>query len=1002
MSTNTVPAKLRQHISLILLVALYAAISFLFSMNIPLSKAPDEYVHFLYTRFLIDNQRPPINLAEQQLAGYKSDQPPLYHALVGVVTAPIDISEPPRFKFSWKPLSRQLIDIVLPRALLIHTEDETWPLKDVFLAWFVGRWVSILLSSSTVIITYLISLEIFPGQRWLALACAATLAFIPRFIFTGSVLSDDNLIGLLMALFLYLVIRLFKHGRPSLVDFSLIGILTGLALSTKYTVLLVPFEFLLITLWLAKRFGWIWNVVLTRLAVFGVTLAIVASFWYGFLIWNFNQIDEHGLIQGILIPIMAGGNDVQESVEVLGTLSGGNSTSETLLSFSEGNFWEWLRFMFTQFWDVPIYGVPQPYPLNLVLGVALLFSIVAAIGWGIRWYRNEPSQRLWLGVLSLHIAAFLPIPLLRYIFFGRIHDTAQARHLLFPAASALAILLVAGTVAVIAERWQKWAGFFIGMLAFCLTLGHLYYYSVGFPPPLPVRTDPSLAAEPDIPLSVEFTDGLVLRGYDWRLTDAPVLELNLYWYVDALPDVDYRTEITLQDSNNLPQLYWLNHPANGRFPTRAWDVGDSVRDTLKIPLAGVSPGEYEVTLRLLDGEDASLQSSQGATVSLFKFTLDRSYSTNEPLLWQNGQPAEKPVYRYRATIPLTGFHDQVVSLVDSAGQSHLPLERSKNLHLFMVDHTWPSGKYQVQVDGQPAELQLRVENFDWNFTPPELDHPVNVDFNNEIRLLGYDLPVGRVKPGEGIPLVLYWQSLGRIKNNYIIFDRLLDSQQQPWGGYDRIPKETYPTNFWVPGEVVSDGFAVPVDANAPDGIYNIVIGLYDETDPAATSLPLFREGQPLESTSVRIGPIKVGGPPADVVLPSAAPQVPMAVDLGNPPVIRLLGYDWVLESNTLHLTLYWESLAPTPIDWSIFAHIRNQANETIAQKDSMAGSGRYPSSLWDVNEKLADTITIELPSAVPTGEYKLTVGLYDLNTGARLPVAGSIDNSVILHEFTID
>ncbi|MCP4710173.1 MAG: hypothetical protein GY869_16240, partial [Planctomycetes bacterium] len=277
-------------------------------------------------------------------------------------------------------------------------------------------------------------------------------------------------------------------------------------------------------------------------------------------------------------------------------------------------------------------------------------------------------------------------------------------------------------------------------------------------------------------------------------------------------------------------------------------------------------------------------------------------------------------------------------------------------------------------------------------------YPLNVDFNNEIRLLGYDLPTRRVAAGEGIPLVLYWQSLRRTVNSYIIFDRLLDIEQQSWGGYDRLPKETYPTNLWIPGEVVVDGFAVPVDPAAPDGIYNIVVGLYNEADPAAQSLPLSQAGQPLDTTSVVIGPLKVVGPPSDAVLslPVATPQTSMSVELGDPPVIQLLGFDLIQEGEVLQLTLYWESLTQTSFDWSIFTHVRNQANETVAQKDMMAGSGFYPTSLWDSGEKIADNITIDITPELLNSEYNLVVGLYDLNTGIRLLVPDSANNEITL------
>ncbi len=988
-------SNVRKHSGLFLLLIIYVVLAGFFSTTIPLSKAPDEYVHFTYIRFLIDHGRPPVNLAEQQGAGYKSDQPPLYHSLVALLTAPIDASEPPSFKFSWEPASRQLIDIVLPRALLIYTEDEVWPFAGLFLAWFAGRWLSILLSSLTLIITYFTALEIFPEQRRLALAAAGTLAFVPRFIIIGSVLSDDNMVGVLMALFLYVVVRLFKYTTHVLPAFAIMGALVGLALSTKYSALPVPFEVLLLTLWLARRQHWGRRKAAAQLAVFAASLVVVAAPWFGFMWRHFNQIAEHGLLKGLLNPIMAGGNNAQETEAILNTVSGGGIAS----FFPEGNFGDWIRFLFTQFWDVPIFGVPQPYPLAPVLILAATLGLLAAAGWWKRWWRNQDQQRLWLGGFTLHLTTFVPIPLVRFIAIGDIHDPAQARHILFPAAPALAILLLAGVVALFALKRQKIAAGAVVGFAFLLTLGHIFYYVTGFPAPLPVRADPASPAAPENTVAVEFDDGLRLRGFNWRISRNPSLDVDLYWAVTASPTVDYRTELTLLNSAGKPQRRWLSHPANGRFPTRAWDAGDSVRDAINIPLAGLPADSYQVELRLLDWDGNPLPATSGNAAPLFEFSLSE-VSLQPPSLWQQGRPVANPAYRYRETIPLTGVVGQNASLVGPDGKTYPPVVNKNGLYLFMVGHTWPSGAYTVQVDGVDFGLRLSVENLNWDFTPPEMAGTVNANFNDELVLLGYDLPLRRIKAGDGIPLVLYWQSLRRMSNSYIIFDRLLAAGGQAWGGYDRLPKETYPTSLWLPGQVVADGFAVPVDPATPDGIYNIVVGLYDEADPAARSLPLFQAGQPLAATSITLGPVKVGGPPPEAVLSeqAVAPHTSLSVELGDPPVILLRGYDLAQTDELLQLKLYWQSLAQTPVNWTTFVHLRNESGETVAQQDGPAGGGVYPTSLWDAGEIISDSFAPALPAEIVPGSYQLVVGLYNPYTFERLFVAGSADNSVLLAE----
>lgn len=297
--------------------------------------------------------------------------------------------------------------------------------------------------------------------------------------------------------------------------------------------------------------------------------------------------------------------------------------------------------------------------------------------------------------------------------------------------------------------------------------------------------------------------------------------------------------------------------------------------------------------------------------------------------------------------------------------------------------------YRLPYDSQPYQVNI-----------PDITVPVKANFNNKLTLLGYDLPTRKAKPGDGLPLTLYWQAESQIDKTYVVFSHLLDHEQRNWGGYDRWPQETANTLFWHPGEVVIDTFTLPVLADTPNGIYMLDIGLYEQADSTATPLPVIQDNQPTGYNSIRIGPVKVGEAPPGVVLSSEQirPQVSSSVSLGQPPVILLQGYDLVQEKESLKLTLYWDCLAPTEIDWSVFVHLRNKAGEIVAQQDGQAGGvqNRYPTSLWEAGEIVADQFTLLLPAKLPAAEYHLVTGLYHLANGMRLPVPGSLNNEINL------
>jgi hypothetical protein len=152
----------------------------------------------------------------------------------------------------------------------------------------------------------------------------------------------------------------------------------------------------------------------------------------------------------------------------------------------------------------------------------------------------------------------------------------------------------------------------------------------------------------------------------------------------------------------------------------------------------------------------------------------------------------------------------------------------------------------------------------------------------------------------------------------------------------------------------------------------------------------------LDQTSLNLGPIKVGQAPPAFTLAEANPQHSMNQPLGDAPHLTLIGYDLTNENRqTLKLRLYWRSEVVLPLDYTVFVHVRDEAGQIIAQQDQLPLQGAYPTSLWDPGEIIADEIVIPLPPAFDDN-YEIVVGMYDFNTGARLPVPGYPENGIPL------
>jgi len=262
---------------------------------------------------------------------------------------------------------------------------------------------------------------------------------------------------------------------------------------------------------------------------------------------------------------------------------------------------------------------------------------------------------------------------------------------------------------------------------------------------------------------------------------------------------------------------------------------------------------------------------------------------------------------------------------------------------------------------------------------------------NELVLLGYDFPRRRVPAGGQLPITLYWQAQSYVQNSYIIFNHLLalDDLHQ-WGGQDRVPQNYYSTALWAPGEVVVDSYTIPVNPQAPNGIYRLDVGVYLDVNGAAYSLPLVADGQALDRSSVTVATVKVGGPPSTAVVGAAVPQHQRKDDLSSQ--IILVGYDLLQEPSSLSVTLYWRCETGLPVDYTTFVHLRpvdDPDAAPVAQMDRPPVNGAYPTSLWDPGEIIRDQIVVPLPAGLDKGKYALVVGLYDPSTGQRLEVSSS-------------
>ena len=149
-----------------------------------------------------------------------------------------------------------------------------------------------------------------------------------------------------------------------------------------------------------------------------------------------------------------------------------------------------------------------------------------------------------------------------------------------------------------------------------------------------------------------------------------------------------------------------------------------------------------------------------------------------------------------------------------------------------------------------------VNILDYPLPSRTVQHPLHLNLNGQIELLGYDLSADQVRPGGILELILYWHALTELERDYTVFAHLLGESYNLasgsflWGQKDNMPLGgTYPTSRWLENEVVVDSYAIAVQPDAPPGLYRIEVGMY--LLETGERLPVFdEEGQPMPKDRV--------------------------------------------------------------------------------------------------------------------------------------------------------
>jgi hypothetical protein len=110
----------------------------------------------------------------------------------------------------------------------------------------------------------------------------------------------------------------------------------------------------------------------------------------------------------------------------------------------------------------------------------------------------------------------------------------------------------------------------------------------------------------------------------------------------------------------------------------------------------------------------------------------------------------------------------------------------------------------------------------------DVTYSVDARLGDAITLVGYDLSVDEVRPGESLTVTLVWRAGAVPAGDYTAFVHLVDEDGNLVAQDDHPPlMGEYRTPFWARGDVVRDTYNLALDASQPPCACTLLVGLYD-------------------------------------------------------------------------------------------------------------------------------------------------------------------------------
>jgi hypothetical protein len=275
--------------------------------------------------------------------------------------------------------------------------------------------------------------------------------------------------------------------------------------------------------------------------------------------------------------------------------------------------------------------------------------------------------------------------------------------------------------------------------------------------------------------------------------------------------------------------------------------------------------------------------------------------------------------------------------------------------------------------------------------------PLHALYDKNLELVGFKVeeqysPAGIIETYRPYVVSFYWKLLApttidhSFSLKYMRDGDSIISFDHPIGGVSHPGKRT---STWQAGDIHVEhvGITWPDVEGTAFGLNGDLL-LYVYPEREASHL-FHAEGVPDAPLAVQIAqPAIMKG----VGIAATLPESDAPVTFGDQMILKAWSIpETAAPGETISITLGWETTSnQIERSYSIGVYVFASNGDFVAQIDSPPSDGKLLTFSLPVNYYFEDSKRLVLPSTADT--YSLSVGIYDIATVERLPVAGSSDN----------